>query len=164
MVKRLILCCVFLGLLSLEMRGQQSTQEETESFILEVMASYKNPMAYYPLRRDLFLPGQAEIDSLNQLMDSYSSPHVMYKILFVYDDSLKREPFLDAKGQMLFPSRISGSHSSRTNGFQYFRRKQERLIRSSPELGKFLLYNRMFKESGDLEKHGLHSETGAKGQ
>jgi len=152
MVKRLLLCFMFLSLGLSMANAQTSKEEETKAFILKVVSSYKNPLAYYPLRRDLFLPSEEELDSLNYLMDSYSSPHMMYKILFDTDDSIKREPFVDAHGDLLFPAPLPRYHS-KTNDFEYLKRKQERILNSNPNLGKFLLYNQQFKGSGNPQKH-----------
>lgn len=152
-MKRTFLCFMFLSFMFSVARAQNSQEEEAKEFILKVVSSYKNPLAYYPLNRDLFLPGQEEIDSLNRVMDRYSAPHLMYKVLFVNDDSLKREAFLDAYGQPLFQAPISRFHSSKSNDFHFFKRRQDKLLSSTPNLGRFLLYNRQFKESGDSQNH-----------
>lgn len=152
-MKRIFLCFVFLSFMLSVARAQNAQEEETKEFILKVVSSYKNPLAYYPLNRDLFLPDQAEIDSINGALDRYSSPHLMYKILFDNDDSIKRETFLNASGQPLFQTPISRFHSSKSNDFQFFKRKQDKMLSSTPNLGRFLLYNRQFKESGDSQNH-----------
>ena len=152
MLKHLILCFMFLSFALSMANAQTLKEEETKAFILKVVSSYKNPLAYYPLRRDLFLPSQEELDSLNSLMDSYASPHMRYKILFDSDDSIKREPFLDAHGDLLFPAPLSKYHS-KTNDFEYLKRKQERILNSTPNLGRFLLYNQQFKDSSNPQKH-----------
>lgn len=153
MVKRLLLCFMFLSLGLSMANAQTSKEEETKAFILKVVSSYKNPLAYYPLRRDLFLPSEEELDSINHAMDSYSSPHVRYGILFDTNDSIKREPFVDAHGDLLFPAPLSKYHSSKANSFQYFKRRQNHILNSNPNLGKFLYYNRQFKDSGNPQKH-----------
>lgn len=153
MVKRFFICFIFLSVISSIGLAQSSKEEETKAFILKVVSSYKNPLAYFPLRRDLFLPSQEELDSINHAMDSYSSPHVMYSILFDTNDSIKREPFVDAHGDLLFPAPLPGFHSTKTNDFRYFKRRQEKILNSNPNLGKFLFYNQQFKDSGNSQKH-----------
>lgn len=151
-MKRLLICFVFLAFAVSTSKAQTSQEEETQAFIIKVVSAYKNPMAYYPLRRDLFLPSQEEIDSLERAIDKYalyySSP-----ILILGDDSLKREPFVNAQGQLLFPAPLNPLHSSKTSDYQFFKRKQERMLSSNPNLGKFLLYNQQFKKSDNPEKH-----------
>ena len=153
MVKRFFICFIFLSVICSIGLAQGSKEEETKAFILKVVSSYKNPLAYFPLRRDLFLPSQQELDSINHVLDSYSSPHVMYGILFDTNDSIKREPFVDAHGDLLFPAPLSKYHSSKANSFQYFKRRQNHILNSNPNLGKFLYYNRQFKDSGNSQKH-----------
>lgn len=151
-MKRVLICFVFLAFTISASKAQSSQEEETQAFIIKVVSSYKNPLAYYPLRRDLFLPSQQEIDSLESSLDKYaiyySSP-----ILILGTDSLKREPFVDAKGRLLFPAPLNRYHSSKANDYQFFKRKQERLLSSNPNLGRFLLYNQQFKKSDDSQKH-----------
>ncbi len=151
-MKRLLICFVFFTLGVSAAEAQNNQQKEAQAFILKVVSEYKNPLAYYPFNRDMFLPSEAEVDSLERAINKYalyySSP-----ILTVGNDSLKREIFIDAYGQPLFPQKVVFSESSRSASHQFFMRKQNRLLSANPNLGKFLLYNRQFKESANPEKH-----------
>ncbi len=147
------ICLMLLFAMGKEAIAQNYTEEETQAFILEVMSSYKNPMAYFPLRRDMFLPSQAEIDSLDRVLDGFSSPHLSYQYLFLSkSDTLKREIFLDTRGVPLFKS-SNRKPISTGSDLNYFKRRQDKLLNASPGLGKFLLYNEQFKKLYQLQKH-----------
>jgi hypothetical protein len=152
-MKRLLICFVFFTLGVSAAEAQSNQQKEAQAFILKVVSEYKNPLAYYPFNRELFLPTQAEVDSIENAINKhalyYSSPF----IVLGPDDSLKREIFLDAYGQPMFPQKITYSKSSQSASHQFFRRKQNRLLNANPNLGKFLLYNWQFKQSANPEKH-----------
>lgn len=147
------ICLILLCQMALSGNAQDNREEETQSFILEVMANYRNPMAYYPIRRDIFLPSSQEIDSLNRAMDGYSAPHLSYQVLFLSKaDTLKREIFLDVSGKPLFKTSFGQGISSK-GGLSYFQKRQNRLLNTSSELGKFLWYNEEFKRLNQLQKH-----------
>ena len=153
MCSRPWICLAILFLMGWKGYAQTNREEETQSFILEAMANYKNPMAYYPIRRDIFLPSSIEIDSLDNVMDDYSAPHLSYQFLFLSkNDTLKREIFLDASGKPLFKISFGRAISSQ-GGLEYLQRRQSRLLNASPDLGKFLLFNEKFKKSYQPQQH-----------
>lgn len=153
MTRGLLICLIMLSQMGLNVFAQDSREEQTQAFILGFMANYKNPMAYYPFRRDIFLPSLEEIDSLDRMMDQLSASHLSYHFLFLSkDDTLKREIFLDAKGQPLFKEGF-GKGLSFGGDLNYFQKRQSKLLNSFPNLGKFLLYNERFRKSNQPQKH-----------
>lgn len=133
-----------------EARGQTSfadQQKETKSFILGVISSYQNPMAYYPLRRDIFLPTEEEM-AKDEMEKSYpEGVRSLGNVLFVSanDTTYQRESFVDEYGDpldlRLFRTRTLPSRKS--NG-DFFRRKQQYHLKQYPKLGKFLYFNSRF--------------------
>jgi len=94
----------FLLLFSTVLVGSLSAQGEAlnvkaEAHILKVMSEYKNPWAYYPLRRDIFLPSEEEMMK-TELKNSYPDNSVVIgPFIFIKPGAkLQREPFVDASG------------------------------------------------------------------
>ncbi len=123
-----------------------TSNEKAQEYILKVMSEYKNPLAYFPFRRDLFLPSEAEMMEI-ELQNSYpDNSLVMGPFIFMKEGAeLDREPFLDAKGRPMFTNLFGAKKpSSLSGGSEYFRAKQKRLLNAHPNLGKFLLFNEGF--------------------
>ena len=119
-------------------------QKETERFILKVLANYKNPMSYYPIRRDIFLPDEEEKAKIEQEHNYPEGGKSAGFIVVVKNDSTyQREPFVDANGDLLDLSLYRGRRempSLRSDG-NFFRRKQQQLINRYPSMGRFLYFN-----------------------
>ncbi|MEC7755316.1 hypothetical protein [Roseivirga sp. UBA1976] len=152
MVRALPICFVLWFCTGFLAKGQ-STEEATQAFILKVMSDYKNPLAYYPFNRDIFLPSQQELDSLDRAFQR--SPYVRGRspFLFVYGDSLKRESFVDATGRPLFPQGLLNLKTTLPSGYDYALRRQRVLLKSNPNAGRFLLYNQEFRKLNKSQKH-----------
>ena len=76
-MKRLLICFVFFTLGVSAAEAQNNQQKEAQAFILKVVSEYKNPLAYYPFNRELFLPTQAEVDSIENAI-SKIKPEEIY--------------------------------------------------------------------------------------
>ncbi|MFY0591654.1 hypothetical protein [Roseivirga sp.] len=130
-------------------QGQtKSPNEKAEEFILKVMREYKNPMAYYPLNKDIFLPTEEEIMK-SELKYSYPDRAVvMGSFIFLKKGSdYKRELFVDAKGNRLFDNYLYPNRrgiSLKANS-DFFKKKQQ-MLNGNPNVGKFLLFNEAFKK------------------
>lgn len=141
----------FLLLISTSMVSTVCAQETTtnakaEAHILKVMREYKNPWAYYPLRRDIFLPTEEEVMK-TELKNSYPDNSVVIgSFIFMKPGAkLDREPFVDASGRPMFTNFLSDKKpASLSSNSSFFRGKQKRLLGAHPNLGKFLLYNKGF--------------------
>ena len=79
-------------------------QETVEEFIISVVSNYKNPMAYYPLRQDIFLPTEQELDSLERSRDFPEGAVVTGSFIFLKSDELDRDRFVDSNGNLMFKS------------------------------------------------------------
>lgn len=126
--------------------GQDTSAQSAEAFIIKVMSEYKNPMAYYPLRKDIFLPTDQELQRI-ELKNSYPEGSVVLdSFIFIKDKPYEREPFVDSRGNQMFEHYLQKPKLLSVKGnSEYFRSKQNRLLRANPNLGKFLLYNSDFK-------------------
>ncbi len=137
-----IYCATIAGLYAQDVTSNEKAQEH----ILKVMSEYKNPLAYFPFRRDLFLPTEEEMMEM-ELQHSYpDNSVVMGPFIFMKEGAaLDREPFLDAQGRPMFTNLFGAQKpSSLSGGSKYFRAKQRRLLNAHPNLGKFLLFNEGF--------------------
>lgn len=152
MVRKLF-CIVLLLSLAVSASAQthsQKQQKETEQFILKVLARYKNPMSYYPLRRDIFLPDEEEI-AKDEFEKSYpegarSLGHIVF--LAPNDTTYHREPFVDADGDLLDLSTAKKrSLLSLKSNSSYFKKKQLSHLNRYPSLGRFLYYNASFADT-----------------
>ncbi len=149
MIRKLFI--LVLSLLSGYMAGAQ-TQSESEEvkkqrIILKVLSKYKNPMSYYPLRRDIFLPSEEEITK-DEMEKSYpEGARSLGHIVFISssDTTYRREPFVDADGDLLdlslFRRRYYPSQKSNSS---YFIRKQQAHLNRYPSLGRFLYFNSLY--------------------
>jgi len=146
-VARLFFSLFMLGsLASTTLAQEASLNEKAQSHILKVMREYKNPLAYYPLRKDIFLPTEEEVMK-TELRHSYPDNSIVVgPFIFMKPGAeIDREPFVDASGNPMFrdffgrkkPASLSGDAS-------FFLGKQKRLLSAHPNLGKFLLYNEGF--------------------
>lgn len=144
MNRKLLLVSLIL-LVAIPGRAQNADQQkEAERFILDVLSKYKNPMSYYPLRRDIFLPDEEEKAEIEREQNYPKGARSLGFLVVVTNDSLyQREPFIDANGDILDLSLFRGKRdlpSLRSNG-EYFRRKQQALINRYPSAGRFLYFN-----------------------
>lgn len=146
--KRLLLFALIFASFS----GQKALAQETvEDFIISVVSNYKNPMAYYPLRKDIFLPTAAELDSLERQKDRPIGSVSAGSFIFVGEEDLNREYFVDAQGRLMFQSQKFTGLSS-TAGYDYNLRKHSLLMRKTENLGRFLWYNHQFKKLNQQRK------------
>ncbi|MCO6359292.1 hypothetical protein [Roseivirga pacifica] len=128
----------------IDLMSQVNKQEETEQFILKVMSEYKNPMAYYPLRRDIFLPDEEEAEAIERKADYPEGATVSGSFIFLgEDDELDRPRFVDSQGKLMFGySPYKGW--SQKGSYQYQKRKFELISNGTPALGRFLyLYGKV---------------------
>lgn len=135
------------GLMASGQSKSESEQAKTERIILKVLSKYKNPMSYYPLRRDIFLPSEEETvkDEMNK---SYpEGARSLGHIVFVSssDTTYYREPFVDANGDLLdlgnYKRRYYPSQKSNSS---YFRKKQIAHLKKNPSLGRLLYFNFLY--------------------
>lgn len=144
---RLFFIPLMLCFLAISVTAQEvSSNEKAEAVILKVMSEYKNPWAYYPLRRDIFLPSDEEIMK-TELKNSYpDNSYVVGPFIFMKPGAkLDREPFMDASGKPMFTNFLSNKRPGSLSGNKdFFVGKQKRLLGAHPNLGKFLLYNQGF--------------------
>ncbi|MCE7994880.1 MAG: hypothetical protein HEP71_23085 [Roseivirga sp.] len=125
----------------------QAEKEKTQQAILKVLSKYKNPMSYYPLRRDIFLPDEKEI-AKDELDKSYpegarSLGHVVF--ISSSDSTYRREPFVDANGDLMDLSVFARKHyPSQKSNISYFRKKQQAHLNRYPSLGRFLYFNSLY--------------------
>lgn len=141
--KLLLIGLVILAVLPAQAQ-KADQQKEAKRFILDVLARYKNPMSYYPLRRDIFLPNDEEQAEIDQEHNYPKGSKSLGFIVFVKDDSTyNREPFVDANGDILDLSLYRGRREmpSLRSDSDYFRRKQQHLINRYPTIGRFLYFN-----------------------
>lgn len=130
--------------------AEEKREKETREFILSVLSKYKNPMSYYPLRRDIFLPSEEEI-AKDEMEKSYpegsrSLGHIVF--LSANDTTYKREPFLDANGDLLELSFINRKPMpSLKSNSGYFQKRQQGMLNRYPSLGRFLYFNKSFGDT-----------------
>lgn len=140
---------LLLALPLLSTAQEKSSNELAEAFILKVMREYKNPMAYYPIRKDIFLPSEEE-QAKTDLKNSHpKGAVVMGSFIFLKPGTdYKREPFVDALGNRMFDNFLSPGRkpASLRGDFSFFKKKQRRL-NTNPNVGKFLLFNSLFIEN-----------------
>lgn len=125
---------------------ETAANAKAEAHILKIMAEYKNPFAYYPLRRDIFLPTEEEVMK-TELKNSYPDNSVVIgPFIFMKPGAeIDREPFVDASGKPMFTNFLSNKKpASLSSNSSLFLGKQQRLLGAHPNLGKFLLYNEGF--------------------
>lgn len=128
------------------MAQDKNSNQLAEAFILKVMREYKNPMAYYPLRKDIFLPS-AEEEAKTELKNSYPRGAVILgNFIFIKPGTdYQREPFVDAMGNRMFDNYLyPGRKPPSVRGDASFFRKKQRLLGTNPNVGKFLLLNELF--------------------
>ncbi len=142
-----ILTTYLLIVLNVSLKAQAlSENERAKAFILKVMAEYKNPMAYFPLRKDIFLPTEEE-ELKMELKHSYPNGAVVLgSIVFIKNEKeFEREPFVDAQGNRMFDNFLRRSKPiSLKSNKAFFLSRQKRLLGANPNLGRFLLYNKQF--------------------
>lgn len=130
--------------------GLELSQEETRAVILKVMAKYKNPMSYYPLRRDIFLPSEEEI-ARDEMNKSYpKGARSLGFVVFVpsNDTTYYREPFIEANGDVMDLFRLSKrNYPSLKSNSQYYRKRQEAYINRSATYSSFYLFNTTYGRS-----------------
>lgn len=117
-----------------------------EQFIVKKLSERKNPFAYIPFNRDLFLPTEEE-EMKEELKKSYpENGFSLGSIVFVNsnDSTYQREPMVDAYGAPLQHFTFDrGPSFSVRNDNAYFRRKQQYHLNQYPNLGRFLfLYSK----------------------
>lgn len=138
---------LFLGQITLAQTEEEVTEEKAKQFIVEVMGRYKNPMSYYPLRRDIFLPMEEE-QARSEMAKSYPvGAKSLGHIIFIPsgDTTYYREPFVDASGGLIDPLNIERTHyPSMSSNSSYFRKKQLAHLNRYPSLGRFLYFNASF--------------------
>lgn len=141
MLKQFLLFLFLLSFLS-----PSFAQEETaEEFIIAFTSNYKNPLAYYPLRQDIFLPGEDELEELESRKDRPSNATVMGSFVFLNkNEALNRDRFVTASGELIYPRSVYRGLSERSS-FKYHKRRRKLLLSNNANLGKFLWYNQQFK-------------------
>ena len=144
MTRKLLLLCLLVMAVIPGQAQTDDSQKEAERFILKVLSEYQNPMSYYPLRRDLFLPDEEELAKKEMEQNYPKGARSFGFIVFVKDDSeYEREPFIDADGDLLDLSLFGGRRdypSLRSDG-DLFRRKQRAYQNRYPSMGQFLYFN-----------------------
>lgn len=120
--------------------------QSVEEFIISVTSNYKNPLAYYPLRQDIFLPSVEEAVANERKKDRPDNAVVTGSFIFMKKDAeLNRDRFLTASGDLMFAnSRHKGLSVS--SSFDYHKRRQQLLSKKQSNIGKFLWYNQQFKD------------------
>jgi len=127
---------------------EKSSNELAEAFILKVVRSYKNPWAYYPYSKDIFLPTEEEVMKLERENSYPNGARVMGSFIFLKKGSdYKREPFVDAKGNRMFVNFLRPRKRvlSLKGDAAYYQKKQ-RLLNGNSNVGRFLLFNETFKK------------------
>lgn len=149
MIRKLLILVLslFAGYLASAQNQTESEEEKKQRLILKVLAKYKNPMSYYPLRRDIFLPTEEETIK-DEMEKSYpEGARSLGHIVFISskDTTYRREPFVDANGDLLdlslFRRRYYPSQKSNSS---YFRKKQQAHLNRYPSLGRFLYFNSLY--------------------
>lgn len=146
--KLFILTLVLFAGFTARAQGQlEQEQKKTKKAILKLLSEYKNPMSYYPLRRDIFLPSEEEITK-DELKKSYpKGARSLGHIVFISssDTTYRREPFVDADGDLLDLSVFNRKYyPSQKSNTSYFKRKQIAHLNRYPSLGRFLYFNSLY--------------------
>ncbi len=136
---------LFFALMTTSVINASYAQEKVEDFIISVVSNYKNPMAYYPLRQDIFLPDEVEKAEIERTNDRPDGALIQGSFIFLKDDTLNRERFVSSEGSLLYPS-LKYRGLSKKAGYDYSVRRHKLLMRSNENLGKFLWYNQQFKK------------------
>ncbi len=124
----------------------RAQDQQIEELIISVSSNYKNPLAYYPLRQDIFLPSEEELKMIERNKDNPEQASVQGSFVFLDKDStLDRDRFITASGDLMFANSMYMGLSKR-NSYKYHKRKQKLLSNSNPNLGRFLWYNEQFKK------------------
>ncbi|GAB5525787.1 MAG: hypothetical protein Roseis2KO_36590 [Roseivirga sp.] len=130
----------------------ETEQDKTKRSILKVLSQYKNPMSYYPLRRDIFLPTEEEI-AKEEFNKSYpEGARSLGHIVFISssDTTYRREPFVDANGDLLDLSLFSRKqYPSQKSNSSYFKKKQVAHLNRYPSLGRFLYFNSLYESDSN---------------
>jgi hypothetical protein len=146
-IARLFFLLLFSTVLVSSLSAQgEALNVKAEVHILKVMGEYKNPLAYYPLRRDIFLPTEEEVMKTELKNSNPENAVVSGSFIFMKPGArLNREPFVDASGKPMFTNFLSNKKPASLKGdSSFFLGKQKRLLSAHPNLGKFLLYNEGF--------------------
>ncbi len=146
-ITRLFFLLLFSTVLVSSLSAQgEALNVKAEVHILKVMGEYKNPLAYYPLRRDIFLPTEEEVMKTELKNRNPDNAVVSGSFIFMKPGAgLNREPFVDASGKPMFTNFLSNKKPASLKGdSSFFLGKQKRLLSAHPNLGKFLLYNEGF--------------------
>lgn len=148
-VKLISIQTLLLALPMLSMAQEKSSNQLAEAFILKVMREYKNPLAYYPIRKDIFLPSEEEQANIDFKNSHPKGAVVMGNFIFLKPGTdYQREPFVDALGNRMFDNYLSPGRKppSLKGDYSFFKKKQRRL-NTNPNVGKFLLFNSLFIEN-----------------
>jgi len=141
MIKRMLILSIALATCQTCL-GQEETVEE---FIISVTSNYKNPMAYYPLRQDIFLPSEEELKRTERNNDNPENASVIGSFIFLSKDAeLKRDRFITASGDLMFTDTFYRGLSKRSS-YAYHRRRHKIIMNKNSNVGKFLWYNQQFK-------------------
>lgn len=146
-IRSSVVLCVFLAACNTQ-AFSQTQSEKAEAFIKKVLSEYKNPMAYYPLRRDIFLPSDEEQDKIDLQHNYPKGALVAGNIIFIDDfEKLGREKFVDSVGRPLFRHRYRNVSS--LSNVELFKRRQERFMKAGENKLLLLDYNfKRLQESG----------------
>lgn len=151
MVRKLPFLVILLsaGFMASAQSPLKAEQDKTKRSILKVLSQYKNPMSYYPLRRDIFLPSEEET-AKDEFKKSYpEGARSLGHIVFISssDSTYRREPFVDANGDLLDLSLFSRKHyPSQKSNSSYFKKKQAAHLNRYPSLGRFLYFNSLYED------------------
>jgi len=123
-----------------------SAQDKSvEEFIISVTSNYKNPLAYYPLRQDIFLPTEIEAEQLERSKDRPKNSTVTGSFIFMDKDAdLNRDRFLTASGDLMFTNSVYKG-LSKSSTYKYHKRRQKLISDRYKNIGRFLWYNQQFK-------------------
>lgn len=141
--KLLLIGLVLLAVLPAQAQSADQ-QKEAERFIIDFLSKAQNPMSYYPLRRDIFLPDEDEMAELDRDQNYPAGANSYGFIVFVKNDSTyNREPFVDANGRVMDLSlfRDRRQKPSMRSDSYLFRQKQQVLLSRYPSMGHFLYFN-----------------------
>lgn len=124
--------------------GVEASQKKTKQLILKILSEYKNPMGYYPIRRDIFLPSEEEMTK-DEMKKSYpKSSRSLGFVVFIpaNDTTYYREPFIEANGDLLDLTNLNKrNYPSMKNNSTYFRKRQLTYLNRSPSYSRFVRFN-----------------------
>ena len=142
MAKSFIFILLFFGIV----QAGYGQKEAVEEFIISVTTNYKNPLANYPLRQDIFLPTEEELDQLEKERDRPDKAVISGSFIFLDKDApLNRAPFVTSSGELMFAN-TKYRGLSKKSSLDYHQRRQKLLMKKHVNLGRFLWYNRQFKQ------------------